>query len=163
MEQKHVRYDNVVIIGGTNNVHENTDESIDEANEEVRRCLQKVNMAVKETFENSPQKKLIIVETVASPGCDEDKIKMYNETVRNYVKRKSYMTVMSSSIIEESDFRHDGIHLNEIGITKLIEHVDNFLKNSGMKTVIKNSNGFLADRPYRKISREYIFGCKQCS
>ena len=73
------------------------------------------------------------------------------------------MTVMSSGIIEESDFRHDGIHLNEIGITKLIEHVDNFLKNSGMKSVIKNSNGFLADRPYRRISREYIFGCKQYS
>ena len=72
------------------------------------------------------------------------------------------MIVMNSSIIEESDFRHDGIHPNEIGVTKLIEHVDNFLKNSGMKTVIKNSNGFLADRPYRKISREYIFGCKQC-
>ena len=32
-----------------------------------------------------------------------------------------------------------------------------------MKTVIKNSNGFLSDRPYRKISREHIFGCKQCS
>ena len=73
------------------------------------------------------------------------------------------MTVMNSSIIKESDFRHDGIHLNEIGVTKLIEHVDNFLRNSGMKTVIKNSNGFLADRPYRKILREYIFGCKQCS
>ena len=60
--KKLVKYDNVVIIGGTNNVHENTDESIDEAKEEVRRGLQKVNMAVKETFENSPQKKLIIME-----------------------------------------------------------------------------------------------------
>ena len=73
--KKLVKYDNVVIIGGTNNVHENTDESIDEAKEKVRRGLQKVNMAVKKTFENSPQKKLIIVETVTSPSCDADKIK----------------------------------------------------------------------------------------
>ena len=42
---------------------------------------------------------------------------------------------MNSSIIGESDF-NDGIHLNEIGVTKLIEHVNNFLKNSGMKKVI---------------------------
>ena len=49
-----VKYDNVVIIGGTKNVHENTDESIDEAKEEVRKGLQKVNMAVKEIFRKLP-------------------------------------------------------------------------------------------------------------
>ena len=47
------------------------------------------------------------------------------------------MTVMNSSIIEESDFRHDGIHLNEVGITKLIEHVDNFLKPK-----LRNENSY---------------------
>ena len=60
-------------------MHENTDESIDEAKEEVRRGSQKVNMAVKEMFENSPQKKLIIVETVTSPFCDADKMKIYKK------------------------------------------------------------------------------------
>ena len=68
------------------------------------------------------------------------------------------------SIMNDTDFRPDGIHLNKIRITKLLEHVDAKVKTLNLGSIIKEEGkGFLANRPYSKISKEYIFGCKKCS
>ena len=71
--------------------------------------------------------------------------------------------VGSSKILDEEDLRNDSVHLNQSGIRKLVEQINSFMKEHNMKEIIRDEHGFLSQRPYHGVRREYTFGCKICS
>ena len=95
--------------------------------------------------------------------CDDQKIMMLADVLKNFAKRKKHITTIDSSIINDTDVTPDGIHLNEIGVTKLLEHIDTKMKILKLGFIIKEGKCFLANRPYSKVAKKYIFGCKKCS
>ena len=46
------------------------------------------------------------------------------DVLKNFAKRKKHMTTIYSSLVNDTDFKPGGIHLNEIGVTKRLEHGD---------------------------------------
>ena len=88
---------------------------------------------------------------------------MSSHVLMNPAKRKKHIRTIDCSIIYGTYFRPGGIHLNEVGVTKLLEHVHAKIKTLNLGSIIKEGKGFLANRPYNKVAKEYIFGCKKCS
>ena len=112
---------------------------------------------MKDVLESSQnKKKLIAVKTIKSPSCDDEKIMMSSDVLKNPAN-------IVCSIINDTDFRIDGIHLNEAGATKRLERIHAKIKSLNLLTIIKEGKGFLANRFYSKVTKEYIFGCKKCS
>ena len=47
--------------------------------------------------------------------------------LKNLAKSRKHMKIVGfSKTFDEEDFINDGVHLNESGITKLMERIDNF-------------------------------------
>ena len=164
MEQENSKYDNIVIIGGTNNIQHSNEENNYNAKEEIQRGWKKIDHATKELMENDPSKNLLIVETINSPSADGEKRSASVSTLKKLAKSRKHVKIVGSSkILDEEDFRNDSVHLNESGITKLVEQINSFMKEHNMKEIIRDEHGFLSQRPYQRVTCEYTFGCKICS
>ena len=111
-----------------------------------------------------PKQNLLIVETINSPSADKEKGSTSVSTLKKLAKSRKHVKIVGSSkILDEEDFRNDSVHLNERGITKLVEEINSFMKENNMKEIIRDEHGFLSQRPYQGVTREYTFGCKMCS
>ena len=115
-------------------------------------------------MESDSSKNLLIVETINSPSADEEKRSASASAPKKLAKSRKHVKIVGSSkILDEEDFRNDSVHLNESGIRKLVEQINSFMKEHNMKEIIRDEHGFLSQRPYHGVRREYTFGCKICS
>ena len=87
--KKLAKYNNIVIIGGTNNT-QHDGETLNTSKDEVCRGWHKINDSVKDFLESSKTKKLIAVETIKSPSCDDEKIMSSSDVLKiSLLKGKS--------------------------------------------------------------------------
>ena len=115
-------------------------------------------------MESDSSKNLLIVETINSRSADEEKRSASVSALKKLAKSRKHVKIVgSSNILDEEDFRNDSVHLNESGIRKLVEQINSFMKEHNMKEIIRDEHGFLSQRPYHGVRREYTFGCKICS
>ena len=151
------------MVGGTNNIQQTNETNNSDAKEKIQRGWKKIDHATKELIESDPNKNLIIVETINSPSCDEEKRSVSLSTLKRLAISREQMKIVGiAKTTDEYDFRNVRVHLNESGVTKLVEHKWIY-ERTFLERNHKRRAGFLANRPYQGVTREYAFGGKVCS
>ena len=130
------------MVGGTNNIQQTNETNNFDAKEKIQRGWKKIDHATKELIESDPNKNLIIVEIISSPSCDEEKRSVSLSTLKRLAKSRKQMKIVGiAKTIDEYDFRNVRVHLNESGVTKLVQHINGFMKGHSLEEITKGEQG----------------------
>ena len=123
--EKILKYDNYVIMGGLNNVDNGL--SKDTERSQVFRQLNELGKAVREILDGDEKKKLFLVAPVNAPSKDPVKISDTTEMMRNMEvnnRKQGNIKLIDTLFSRVDDDIYDDLHLNQIGTTCLIKEMD---------------------------------------
>ena len=152
--EKILKYDNYVIVGGLNNVVNGL--SKDTERSQVFKQLNELEKAVREILDGDGKKKLFLVAPINAPSKDPVKISDTTEMMRNMEvnNRKQGNIKLIDTLFSrvDDDIYEDDLHLNQIGTTRLMTVVEMDSRIGGLMREKRVTTGKI----YSKVETEYM-------
>eukprot|EP00112_Aurelia_sp_Birch-Aquarium-sp1_P003920 Seg1444.4 transcript_id=Seg1444.4/GoldUCD/mRNA.D3Y31 product="hypothetical protein" protein_id=Seg1444.4/GoldUCD/D3Y31 len=156
--EKMLKYDNYVFVGGLNNIDRGESKETERA--QTYKQLLEVGKAVKDIVDADEKKTFYLVPPINAPSKDPIKIKDTTELMKNMEinNRKQGKIEVIETNISSSDKKifDDDLHLNQIGTTRLMKSIDDAIGNLLRKEKVTTN------RMYSKVETEYPWGCNAC-
>ena len=156
--EKIVKYDNYVIVGGLNNVDSRLSKHTERS--QVFKQLNELRKAVRETLEGNEKKKLFLVAPINAPSKDPVTISDTTEMMRNMEvnNRKQGNIKLIDTVFSRisDDIYEDDLHLNQIETTSLIKEMGSRIDG------LMREERVTAGRIYSEVETEYMWGCSFC-
>ena len=156
--EKILKYDDYVIMGGLNNVDNGLTKDTERS--QVFKQLNELGKAVREILDGDEKKKLFLVAPINAPSKDPVKISDTTEMMRNMEvnNRKQGNIKLIDTLFTrvDDDIYEDDLHLTQIGTIRLIKEMDSRI--GGLMRGERVTTG----RIYSKAETEYMCCCSFC-
>ena len=156
--QQLLNYENVIIVGGSNNI-DNGAENKDIERNLVFKQLAELGNIIKEQAATKNKMKFYFVTPIKAPSKNPVKLGDVAEMMRNMAhnSRGEVKIIDSHFITTNDELYEDDLHLNMTGtnllLTEISKHVEGFKRKEAAAQQYK----------YSKVRSEYLWGCLFCA